>query len=74
VKREVEVRQRRRWIGLRPELRDELVAGHRALPIEQQQREELLGFARAPSPVADARAARAKLERTEHESLDALGD
>src|SRR5438045_1927745 len=43
-----------------------------ALPIEQQQREELLGFAGAPAAVADASPACSELEWAEHEGLDAF--
>ena len=70
----MKVGERGGGIGLRPELRDELIARGRALPIEQEQREELLRFARTPSAVADPRSPRAKLKRTEHERLNALGD
>ena len=72
VQREVKVRQRRCRICLGPELADELVPGDGALPIEQQQREELLGFAGAPAAVADASPACSELEWAEHEGLDAF--
>src|SRR5438552_2280525 len=72
VQREVKVRQGGGRVGLGPELGDELVPGNGALPVEEQQREELLGFAGAPAAIADARAARSELEWTEHEGLDAL--
>ena len=74
MQREVKVRESRGWIDLGPELRHELVTRDGTLPVEQQQREELLRLVRAPTPVADARAAGTKLERAEHERLDALGD
>src|SRR5256714_6803935 len=74
VQREVKVGERRRRIRLRPKVSDELVSRDRALPVEQQQSEKLLRLVRAPSAVADPRAARAELEWTENERLNAVGD
>src|SRR5437899_233397 len=72
VQREVEVGERGRRVRLRPELGDEIVPRDRLLTVEEHEREELLRLARSPAAVADARAARAELERSEHERLDAL--
>src|SRR5207244_13549197 len=74
VEGEVEVRERRRRIGVGPELRDELVARQGALTVQEQQREQLLGLCGTPSAVAEAHAARPQLKRPEHEHLDALGE
>ena len=72
VQREMEVRERGRDVGIGPQLRDQLIARHQTLTVKQQEREQLLRLVRAPAAVADPRAARAQLERTEDECLDAL--